>query len=299
VEGAEFGWLEQALGQSIGEAEPAAWDVAWDVRNRTYLAKLADGSAVVVQRHRLRADAERRVQVMDALREPAADKQIVIPRIRAQGLDANPPWIVFDRLPGVPVSNSDQIAPGSSRFPVLAWAMGALLAEFSGLSCGDLDLDDAWARPRYLAARADAWLECLQPALTPVQVRRLEILLAAVPALFDGRPAVLAHGDFAPVGILVDGETITGLLDFGSVRLADPLFDVACWAWSVRSAGTAAFASAWPAFLDGAEIDPDEPGLVERIRLLQVIRMVEMLADYDLRPDIWKSVHERLAKFLR
>ena len=38
---------------------------------------------------------------------------------------------------------------------------------------------------------------------------------------------MLAHGDFAPVNVVTDGTSLTGLLDFESVRLADPLFDVA------------------------------------------------------------------------
>jgi aminoglycoside phosphotransferase (APT) family kinase protein len=43
-----------------------------------------------------------------------------------------------------------------------------------------------------------------------------------VPALFDKRPVVLAHGDFAPVNMLTDGTSLSGLLDFESVRLARP-----------------------------------------------------------------------------
>jgi aminoglycoside phosphotransferase (APT) family kinase protein len=35
------------------------------------------------------------------------------------------------------------------------------------------------------------------------------------------------------VNVLTDGVSVTGLLDFESVRLADPLFDVAWWAWAV------------------------------------------------------------------
>jgi hypothetical protein len=50
------------------------------------------------------------------------------------------------------------------------------------------------------------------------------------PALFAKCPVVLDHGDFAPIDILPDGASVTGLLDFESVHLADPLFDVAWWA---------------------------------------------------------------------
>jgi hypothetical protein len=42
--------------------------------------------------------------------------------------------------------------------------------------------------------------------------------------------------------------------------------------------------AAWPAFLAGAGIDPAEPGLPERVRVLQVLRMMEQLATGYLVP---------------
>ncbi|MBU3063226.1 hypothetical protein KO481_17030 [Nocardia sp. NEAU-G5] len=121
--------------------------------------------------------------------------------------------------------------------------------------CADVELDDMWARPRYLGARADAWAECLAPALSAEQTADLERALADLPALFDGRPAVLAHGDYV-------------------------------------------LAAAWPSFLAGMGIDPAEPLLAQRIRLLQVVRTLEMLADDDLAPGNWRVVHERLVSLL-
>lgn len=119
-------------------------------------------------------------------------------------------------------------------------------------------------------------------------------MLDAVPALFARRPAVLTHGDFAPVNVLTDGTTVTGLLDFEAVRLADPLFDPAWWAWSVSFSGPGVLEAAWPAFLAGAGIDPAEPGLSERVRVLQVLRMMEQLATGNLAPGIASIVTDRL-----
>ncbi|WP_024800048.1 phosphotransferase family protein [Nocardia sp. BMG51109] len=294
MERADIGWLEQAVGQPVSGAVPAEWGV----RNRTDIVTLADETRVVLQRYHHRADGERRVRVMDALRESAADKGIAIPVLRRSDLDADPPWAVFEALPGVPVPDSPETGLTTPRFPLVAWSMGAMLADFSEISGDDLDLDDSWARPRYLAARADAWAECLRPALSAAQSETLEDVLADLPDLFDGRPAVLAHGDFAPVNVLVEDVSITGLLDFESVRLADPLYDVAWWAWSVSFSGRAVFTSAWPAFLDGLGLDPAEPGLVQRVRSLQMVRMAEMLAEHDLGPDAWRKVHERLVRML-
>ncbi len=294
VERADIGWLEQTVGQEVSASIPAEWGT----QNSTDMVTLADDTRVVLQRYRHRADGERRVRIMDALRKPAADKGITIPGVRKSDLDADPPWIVFEALPGVPVPDSPETGLRGPRFPLVAWSMGAMLADFSELSCDDLDLDDAWARPRYLAARADAWAECLAPALSAEQGDALESVLIDLPDLFEGRPAVLAHGDFAPVNVLVEGTSITGLLDFESVRLADPLFDVAWWAWSVSFAGPEVFTSAFPAFLDGAGIDPSDPALVQRVRALQVVRMLELLNEHDLGPDSWRTVHDRLVRML-
>jgi hypothetical protein len=87
----------------------------------------------------------------------------------------------------------------------------------------------------------------------------------ARPALFAKRPVVLAHGDFAPVNVLTDGTSLTGLVDFESVRLAYSLFDVAWWAWAVSFSSPAVLESAWSPFLQGAEIDATEPQLPVRV----------------------------------
>ena len=117
--------------------------------------------------------------------------------------------------------------------------------------------------------------------------------------LFANRPVILAHGDFAPVNLLTDGRALTGLVDFESVRLADPLFDVAWWAWAVSFSPPAVLESAWPPFLQGAEIEATDPQLDARVRALQVLRMLELLADgTDLAPDVQRVRADRLHRML-
>lgn len=284
---ADFGWLEQVLDQPIIEAEPATWGA----RHHTAVVTLADGSRVVSQLFRRGGDVERRVRIMDALRDPAADKGIAIPRVRRFELEEDPPWIVFEMPPGEP-------AAGRARIPVLARSMGEMLMNFSELPCAEVELDDMWARPRYLAARADAWAECLAPALSAEQAADLERVLADLPTLFGGRPAVLAHGDYVPINILVRGDIATGLLDFDAVRVADPLYDAARWAWSVGLTGSEVLELAWSPFLEGMGLDSAEPLLAQRIRSMQVVRTLEMLADADLAPGAWRVAHERLVSLL-
>lgn len=287
--------IERVLARPVTDAEKAAWGFT----NRTDLVTLDSGDRVVLQRYRNRYDAGYRVRVMRALRVPAAEADIAIPRIRDSGLDRDPAWVVFDVLPGIPVPEAGDAGPGGPRFPEMARLMGELLAVFRQLPVPGVQLNDLWADPVRLIARAAGWAEQIG-ALTGTERTALASLLDRVPALFTARPAVLAHGDFAPVNMLTDGASLTGLLDFESVRLADPLFDPAWWAWSVGFSSPHVLQAAWPLFLRGAGIDPADPDLPGRVRSLQVLRMLELLAPgSSLDPGIQDIVTNRLQAELR
>ncbi len=104
---------------------------------------------------------------------------------------------------------------------------------------------------------------------------------------------------FSPVNVLSDGRSLTGLVDFESVRLADPLFDVAWWEWSVSFSPPAVCEAGWREFLDGAGIDAHEPELSSRIHSLQLLRMLELLTGDSLGPGVRRIVAERLRTSLR
>jgi hypothetical protein len=290
MDGAARGIAERALGGAVAGAERAAWGFT----NRTDVVTLTSGERVVVQHYGSRGDAEYRLRVTQRLGPPARRAGIVIPAIRAFDLDAEPPWIIFAALPGVPVPMAGEVGLCGSRFAVMARAMGALVARLRGLPMAGLRLRDTWADTGRLAAMASRWIDAM-PALAAGERAALGRLLRDLPDLFAGRPAVLAHGDFVPVNVLTDGEAITGLLDFEAARLADPLFDVAWWAWAVSFGPLSALESGWMPFLDGAGIDATDPLLHPRIRVLQILRMLEMLATRPgLRPDVRRVVTDRL-----
>jgi aminoglycoside phosphotransferase (APT) family kinase protein len=260
---------------------------AWGFTNKTDIVTLENGERIVVQRYRRPQDAAHRLRVMDALREPAAAAGIAIPRVRESNLDADPAWVVFEALPGAAVPDAVRLdGPG---FPEIARAMGELLAVFRELPTPELG--DLWTDPQRLAAAGADWAE---QVLDPTERAKAAALIERVPVLFAGRPAVLAHGDFAPVNVLVDDGAITGLLDFEAVRLADPLFDVAWWAWSVSFGPREAFDTAWPEFLAGAGVDAADPDLPERLRALQVLRMLELVAGKILESGVARIVADRL-----
>jgi aminoglycoside phosphotransferase (APT) family kinase protein len=294
-EESERALIEGVLARPVADATQAVWGF----QNRTDLVTLGSGDRVVVQRYRRHQDADYRLRVMRALGRPAAEAGIAIPRVREAGLDADPAWVIFDVLPGVPVPEAGDAGLEGPRFPAIALAMGELLARFRRLPTAGLDLDDRWADPGRLAAEAGRWAQGLTGLAAPEQAA-LAGLLGGLPALFAERPVVLAHGDFAPVNVLTDGTSLTGLVDFESVRLAAPLFDVAWWAWAVSFAGPAVLESAWPPFLQGAGVDVTDPELPARVRSLQVLRMLELLAgEASLAPEVGRIVADRLRATLR
>jgi aminoglycoside phosphotransferase (APT) family kinase protein len=241
-----------------------------------------------VQRYRRRDKAEYRLRIMQALQIPLAQLGIAIPVIRQFELDDDPPWATFEPLPGLPVPEALEDSLDNPRFPFFARRMGELLVRLHQLPTAGLPLNDDWANPKRLTARAAACVEDV-PELSNGQRAVLTAVIAEWPTLFSHRQAVLAHGDFAPVNVLIDGESITGLVDFESVRLADPLLDAAWWVWCVGFHGPTVVQRAWPPFLQGAEIDPDKPQLLDRISALQTLRLLELLAEpnmigSDIRP---------------
>lgn len=84
----------------------------------------------------VQVECPHRLRVMQALAKPAAEAGITIPRIREFDLDANPAWVIFDVLPGVPVPAAGEVAPDGPQFPAMARLMGELLAAFRGNNTG-------------------------------------------------------------------------------------------------------------------------------------------------------------------
>jgi len=145
--------IERVLARPVTEAVKATWGCT----NRTDFVTLDSGDRVVVQRYRRRHDAEYRLQVMRALWAPASRAGIAIPRIRESCLDRDRAWVIFDALPGIPVPEAGDVAPGGPRFPDMARLMGELLSVFRQLPTQGLKLLGLWADPRRPTSRAADW----------------------------------------------------------------------------------------------------------------------------------------------
>jgi len=170
------------------------------------------------------------------------------------------------------------------RFPAIARSMGELLATFRMLPTAGLELDDLWADPVALAARAARWVEEI-PGLAATERTALAGLVGRVPALFAKRPVGTPprrlrageRADRRPVANRTArfriGASGRSPLRRGLVGVGRELL-VALGARS-RLAGV----------LQGAGIDATDPELPDRVRSLQVLRVLELLVgETSLRP---------------
>jgi aminoglycoside phosphotransferase (APT) family kinase protein len=300
--------LSALVGAPVVADERAAWGFA----NRTELVTLADGRRLVVQRITRRFFAPYRLALARTVPPALRALGISAPLLLAADAQHDPPYVVREFLPGTPTNALLDSDENATR---LAGTMGALLPRLATIDITTLPLATTWAEPHTLASDMQRRLQACAPLLASNAHRILAALLAQLPALFANRPAVFAHGDFCPVNALLlddrrpttddgrqttdDGRRTTddgrqrtnnneaavggpsssvGLLDFDEARMADALFDAAWWGWVVRYHHPERWHVAWPQFLLAASIPADTPTL-ERIRALQLLRLLEALDD--------------------
>lgn len=276
--------LEQ-LSTLVGAPVVAAARCGWGFENETVLVTLAGGRRLIVQWLASRERAGVRLGLARELPARLASVGIRAPRQLSADANADPPYAVCEYLPGEPGASCMGTSTGAVA---LARAMGALLPQLAQTPTHGTGLDTTWASPDRLARQATQQLARCRKLLGGPAAARLEANIAALPGAFAGRPAVFAHGDFCPVNVLADDQSISaggsglvlvGLVDLECARLADPLFDPAWWGWVVRYHHPERWLAAWPALLAAAGIVPDAATRA-RIQLLQALRCLEQLDDH-------------------
>jgi aminoglycoside phosphotransferase (APT) family kinase protein len=276
-----------ALSALVGAPVVAAERAAWGFENRTDLVTLADGRRLAVQRLSHRARAAEKLRLAAELPGRFAAAGLRLPRQLAADPNADPPYAVREFIPGLPGAALMGEPDGAVA---IARVMGALLPRLAAVDTAGLALDDTWADPARLAARARTWLAATAGLLPDSARAAAEAAIGELGALFAGRPAVFAHGDFCPVNVLLEDErrtadgtvrrppSMAALLDVEFARLADPLFDVAWWGWVVRYHHEPRWRVAWPHLLAAAGLHGGR-GAARRIRAIQLLRCLEMLAE--------------------
>ena len=265
--------IERQFGSPVVDSKPGP--APGGSKNRTSIIELQSGRRLVVQQYTNARTAAVRLRAVEQLATPLNQHGIPVPRLLINELADEPPWAAFEELPGEP----GYVAAGwdleGAAFPTIASDMGTLLRRMAELDPSEYDLPSLWTEPVDLMAAAHAWLAALEPYLSSSDVAIAQRLLATTPALLGNRPVVVCHGDFGPQNVLVLDGRVSGLLDFEDVRIADPLLDVAWWAWFIRAHTPAAFTRTWDRFLNAAGVDRSEAQFDDRVMLLIVLRLLE------------------------
>ncbi|MDD5564777.1 MAG: phosphotransferase [Thermoanaerobaculaceae bacterium] len=263
-------------GSEVVAAAPARWGFT----NRTWLATLADGRRVAVQLLAGREVARRRLRVGARLAERLAAAGVPTAPLLGGDADAAAPFALHAFVAGRNGAEALAADAGAVR---LARLMGGLAPRLAAVDTRGLRLPSTWADPARLAGAARRWLERAGPRLDGATSRALRAAVAGVEPLFAGRRPVFAHGDFAPVNVLLApvpgrrAETAAALLDLEFARPADPLLDVAWWGWIVRFHHPSRWPVAWPAFLAAAGGPDASAAFADRVRTLQLLRFLELL----------------------
>lgn len=220
----------------------------WGFRHLTWVADTGDGRRMVIQR---RADGS------DPMTEAA---RAVRARVRATGLRVPEPLRCTHSAGGTTV-----VLPhveGDVAAELLAHADGASVA---GRVCGEvagristvdpsrLVLPATWASGAALRSAAAAWQAAIGLAVEPAAARVSDALGRAARELDQGAAVPrFAHGDLAPVNVLVSDGRLVAVLDLDRTCLAHPAYDAAWFAWVVSFHHPDVAAVAWAAFADAA-----------------------------------------------
>ena len=247
----------------------------WTTLTRTERVTLGDGRQVVVQRAiggaSARATIGRRIRLGRLLQTVAP--WLPVPEVRAGEATGRRPFVVTRFVPGI----SGRVLLADERGAAqVGRLMGELAVGLARVPTRGLRVDGTWGDPARLAAAADRWLHVSTPDLGAGGARALERVLRRLPTELAGAVPVFAHGDLAPVNVLVRDGAVVALLDFERARLAHPLFDAAWWRWIVRHHHPERWEAAGPAFLAAAGLD-DTPATARLLDLLASLQCLEML----------------------
>jgi aminoglycoside phosphotransferase (APT) family kinase protein len=263
------------LGRRVLEVEDLTRP--WASGVRTSIVTLEDGRRVVHQEGAAtvagRRGMARRIRYARALRSAAAG--LPVPEVLDGDARANPPFAVMSYVPGEPGDALLVTPAGASRLGRLAAGAAMALAAVPAAALGQ-SLPRTWADPGRLAAAAVGWQREAAPLLHPAEAEAVQAVLDRIPVLLAGAP-VVAHGDLAPVNLLVEGERLAGIVDLERLRLAPALFDAAWFRLLVRHHHPERWPDTGRPLLAAFGL-PDDGATAATLDDLAVLACLEMLA---------------------
>jgi Ser/Thr protein kinase RdoA (MazF antagonist) len=151
---------------------------------------------------------------------------------------------------------------------------GEVAAAIAGARDAPTGLRATWTSSGLLVEAARTWLASCEGVLATSQVDALETVLARAARTVDESPSQVAHGDLAPVNVLVHESAIAAVLDLDRVQLAHPLYDAAWFSWVVTFHHPDVAAHACAAFAEAA----GTPARATEVSWLWPLLLLERLA---------------------
>jgi aminoglycoside phosphotransferase (APT) family kinase protein len=188
-----LGLPESAQATAVtGGADTALWRV--DVGEDAYALRVL----TVTQHQRARAEL--------AAMRAAAQSGVPVPRCVAEGIWQGRPAMLLSWCPGEPMGEALLRQPDPARVERIARAFGRTQAAIHAVPV-----------PPDLEATATSWLAWMPPDPALRNILQREV----VPT------NALLHLDYHPLNVLVDGDEISGVIDWANARAGDPRADVA------------------------------------------------------------------------
>lgn len=244
-----------ALAHDLGSVVVGAESVLWGDAGATVRLTLADGR-VVAARRLIGPDALERATIVARRTDRFAAAGIEVPHpVAVHTPSVGTTWLIAPWRGGKVGAASLDDATTVRR---LATAMGSLARRIAAIADSGLAPDRTWADRDRLADAAIGWLDALDLAQADALRVSLAHAIDSVHASWASDPGwdlVVAHGDFAPINVLVGADAALTLLDLHDVAIAPRLFDVAWWGWVVRYHHPAVWAIGWPGLVLAAGME--------------------------------------------
>jgi aminoglycoside phosphotransferase (APT) family kinase protein len=255
--------------------------LGWGFRNETWKVDLTDGRRLAATRL---ADATAAASIASLVRllgPRLHDVGVPSPNLVDPGPAAPPGVIVTEFVEGTPGA---ELLDDDEGAALVGSVLGETWTKLARIDPSGLPVR---ATPRgpvgdgpFIAplARVRRWL-------TSSEQHQVAAAIEAGVELLADRKVGLVHGDLVPVNVLVRGGRLAALLDFESVQVADPLLDAAWFDWIVAFHHPDREAAAWRGFVASSGLDPGDEATRGLLRILPLMRLVEILADDRLADD--------------
>ncbi|MBA2720279.1 MAG: aminoglycoside phosphotransferase family protein [Chloroflexi bacterium] len=252
-----------------------AGQLPWGFRNEVWRVELADGRRLAVTRFADARVAPRIVSLTRDLRPPLEAAGVPVPAVHATDA-ASAALLVTDFVDGA-VGAAVLEEPGGPG--LVGSLLGATWRRLATVDPSRLDIDATWTRPAELAVVSEARLDRSFATLTRIEKRWLAEAIATLPGVLADRPAGFVHGDLAPVNILVRDGRLAALVDLEFARIGEPLLDAGWFDLIMAVHHPADEPVAWQAFASASGAELDDPVSRYLLRLLPLVRILEILDD--------------------